>query len=92
MENKDNLHSRILTLLILALLLLLVFPPTALGSNLTAYSLEISETQLTEANAFWNLDIYKDRVVWSDANNWDIYLYNISTDNKTQITDDSANQ
>ncbi len=92
MENKDNLHSRILTLLILALLLLLVFPPTALGSNLTTYSLEIPETQLTEANAFWNLDIYKDRVVWSDANNWDIYLYNISTDNKTQITDDSANQ
>lgn len=96
MESKEKLHSTFLALMMLAitlpLFLLLAFPSTASESNLTANSSQISEAQLTEANAFWNLDIYKDRVVWSDANNWDIYLYNISTDNKTQITDDSANQ
>jgi len=92
MENKDKLYSRILILIILTFFLLLAFSSIVLGSALQASSLETQETQLTEANAFWNLDIYKDRVVWSDANNWDIYLYNISTDNKTQITHDSANQ
>lgn len=82
----------ILIILILILFFLFSFSFTGVASSTQNSSLEITETQLTEANAFWSLAIYEDRVVWSDARNWDIYMYNISTSKKTQITKDEANQ
>ncbi|MGB9930128.1 MAG: hypothetical protein ACPK85_17315, partial [Methanosarcina sp.] len=94
MAGKYRYYSNILTSTILSLILFLLFSFCYIGtaSGIQNSSLEITETQLTQANPFWNLAIYEDRVVWSDVSNWDIYMYDISTSKKTQITKDGANQ
>ena len=53
--------------------------------------------QVTKDSAYQeDLAIYRDIIVWNDnrngRDNWDIYLYNLSTNTETRITTNNRNQ
>ena len=65
-----------------------------------AKAVSISEQQITFDSGHQGAPaIYEDRVVWMDqrnsnatSTNWDIYMYDLSTDDLTQITDNPSSQ
>jgi len=65
-------------------------------SNIKIYNLSTHEiTEIAVDNSSWYCDIYGDTIVWDncrDENKWDIYAYNLSTSEKTQLTFDELEQ
>ena len=63
-----------------------------LGFDVAVRDLSTSQdTWITDDGTAYNVDIYGNKIVWDDKcnGNWDIYMYDLSTKKKTQITTSS---
>jgi beta propeller repeat protein len=85
MKMKDRLYFVFASFLLLILFSMNAGADTAQGT----------ETRITNygGGKYWPT-IYGDKIVWSDTrtNNWDIYMYDLSTSQETQITTSGAAQ
>jgi beta propeller repeat protein len=93
MKNKNKLYSITLASITLILFLILV-SFTASPTSGQSVSHTFQETQVTNSGVAVCPSIYNGRIVWRDSRNgnWDIYMYDLSTQREAQITNDSSDQ
>ncbi|WP_410507714.1 PGF-pre-PGF domain-containing protein [Methanosarcina hadiensis] len=92
MRNKGKLFSLFLASVPLIVLFITFVSSVALASTLQNVHLVTNETQITTdgSNQYYP-SIYSDKIVWLDARNngyenYDIYMYDLSTSKETQVT------
>ncbi|WP_292372030.1 PGF-pre-PGF domain-containing protein [Methanosarcina sp. UBA411] len=92
MKNKWKLCSIVLALIAFVFFFLIFVSSTASAGStqLEGSQIVITETQITTNESDqWGPSIYGDKIVWYDTrnrNNYDLYMYNLSTHNETRIT------
>jgi len=98
MKNKEKLYSIVLASTTLVLFFLISVSFVASASIVIRPS-TINGTQITSGLIPSEPAIYGDRIVWADYRNtavddqnWDIYMYNLSTQEETQITTNESGQ
>jgi beta propeller repeat protein len=93
MKNKEKLYSVLLASTILISFFIFDLS-TAFAPPLQNFSPTVKETQITSSGEAVCPAIYNGRVVWKDYRNenWDIYMYDLSTQKETRITDHSSDQ
>ncbi len=90
METNKKLYS--IALVSTILILFITILSTASAVTAQSSQLTITETQISHSGKAYNgfPDIYDDKIVWSDQRNedWrpDIYMYDLSTNQETQIS------
>jgi PGF-pre-PGF domain-containing protein len=91
MKGKEKIHSITLALTSLVFLIFVLSTVQPVHGQLI-----LTETRITTDESLkpTNPDIEGDRIIWMDKRNgnYDIYMYNISTSNETQITSDITSQ
>lgn len=99
MHINKKLNSTALALASLILLLSLV-SSTVSAATEQSISPTITETRITTSGSASSPAIYGDKIVWQDYRNdndsrfrnWDIYMYDLSTQKETQITTNKTAQ
>jgi len=93
MKNKKKFYSLVFVSIALILFLYSTLSLT-LATPIKSDPLKITETRITTSGAAAEPAIYDDKIVWQDNRNgnYDIYMYNLSTNMETQITDNESDQ